>query len=323
MSLIDPVQEAYESFRKGLDSGRMAHAYIVVGPPRSHAREFALKALATLYRDAAGRSPNLEVHPDIMWIEPEKKSRVISVDQIRDVCRRLARTSFEGGLKSCVIVGADRLNDEASNAFLKTLEEPSGRSMFLLLTDLPEGLLPTIVSRCQRIVVTNVHDSLPEEYRRDLAVILSDGDDSETMAGIVPARRVAAILEVIKKTIEKQVEKEVAAEMEAKKAGDEDADLDEDIVNARVSTRYREIRSGFLRFIILWYRDILMSVFGVDEKHLYNREFMDQIHKGAIGLSSGSAIRKVEAAETMKEQLERNLDEVSVLSTGFYSLVRR
>lgn len=320
MSSTDPVQEAFELFKKSLVSGRLAHAYIVVGPPRSEARAFALRVLAELFSDGAGGTPNLEVHPDIMWIEPEKKSRIIDVETIRDARRRLAQTSYEGGWKGCVITCADRLNESSSNAFLKTLEEPAGRSIFLLLTDQPEALLPTIASRCQRIVLTNVHDRLPDECRQELAVILSESAGSETLAGIVPARRVAAILEAIKKRIEKEVEKEIAAEMEAKRAGDEDMDLDKEVVEARVSARYREVRSAVLRFIILWYRDILLCSFGVDEKCLHNGQFTAQLRKVAAGLACGTAIRRVEAAEAMKEQLDRNMDESSVLSIGFYHL---
>lgn len=309
MSSSDPVQEAFESFRRSLDSGRIAHAYIVVGPPRSEGREFALRVLAALYGDSTGRAPNIEVHPDIMWVEPQKKSRIIGVDQVREIRRRLSQTSFSGGWKSCIVAGADRLNEEAANAFLKTLEEPSGRSIFILLTEQPEALLPTVVSRCQRIVLTNIHDNLPAECRKELAAILAEDVNGEDISGIFPAKRVVTILAAIKKEIAGEIEEERCE-------GDDD-----ETVEARISARYRETRTAVLRFIILWYRDILLSVFGVDEKCLHNREFLKQIRGKAGGLACGAALRKVEAAEAMKEQLDRNLDETSVLSIGFYRLV--
>lgn len=308
MSSGDTVQKAFESFRNSLESGRVAHGYIVVGPPRSEGHEFALKVLAALYGDGTGRVPNLETHPDIMWMEPQKKSRVFSVDQVKEIRQRLSQTSFSGGWKACVIVGADRLED-ASNTLLKTLEEPAGRTIFLLLTEQPEALLPTIASRCQRIVLTNVHDSLPAECRRELAVILAESIAGETLSGIVPAKRVVSMLEGLKKQIEKDVD-ETSAE------GDDD-----DTVEARASARYRETRAAVLRFIVLWYRDIMLSVFGVDEKCLHNGDFIEQIRRGAAGLACGAALMKVEAAGAMKEQLDRNLDETSVLSIGFYQLV--
>ena len=80
--------------------------------------------------------------PDIHWVFPEKKSRVISVDQIRDtIVSQMSQTSFGGGWKVGVITGADRLNTAAANAFLKTLEEPTEKTLFLLLSDLPQELL--------------------------------------------------------------------------------------------------------------------------------------------------------------------------------------
>ena len=81
-------------------------------------------------------------------IEPEKKSRVIAVDAVRALNHRIQTSSFAGGWKVAVIKYADRLNDQAANAFLKTLEEPPARTLLLLLTDAPQSLLPTVVSRC-------------------------------------------------------------------------------------------------------------------------------------------------------------------------------
>lgn len=63
----------------------------------------------------------------------------------------LSDTAFAGGWKVVVLAGADRLTNEAANAFLKMLEEPPPKTLILLLTDAPQALLPTIRSRCQRI----------------------------------------------------------------------------------------------------------------------------------------------------------------------------
>ncbi|MEI6970146.1 MAG: hypothetical protein WCL44_01395 [bacterium] len=308
MPSIDPVQAAFDDFKNGLKSGRMAHAYIVVGPPRSEGREFAIKVLSELFPDGDGRTRDLASHPDIIWVEPEKKSRVISVEQVRDLCMRLARTSYEGGWKGCVIIGADRLGDQAANALLKTLEEPSGQTVFLLLTEQPEALLPTVASRCQKIVLVNIHDSLHEELRRELVLILSGNAGGETLSGIVPARRLMAILDELKKQFEEEARSTSA-----------DGD-DEDTIVARGTARYREARSAILRFMMLWYRDIMLSVFGVDETHLHNGECVEQIRKNAVGVGFGAAIRKVEAVGTLKNQLDRNLDETSVFSMAFHCI---
>jgi DNA polymerase-3 subunit delta' len=82
----------------------------------------------------------------------------------------MSTTSFSGGWKVAVIYGADRMREEAANAFLKTLEEPPAKTMFLLLTDAPEGILPTIASRSQRIDLPAGDGSLDDaQAREDIA----------------------------------------------------------------------------------------------------------------------------------------------------------
>ncbi|MGR5235742.1 DNA polymerase III subunit delta' [Vibrio alfacsensis] len=93
-------------------------------------------------------------HPDLHWIKPEKEGKSITVDQIR-ACNRLAHESSQlNGYRLFVIEPADAMNESASNALLKTLEEPGQKCLFLLVTHNQERLLPTIQSRCQQWVVT-------------------------------------------------------------------------------------------------------------------------------------------------------------------------
>jgi DNA polymerase-3 subunit delta' len=88
-------------------------------------------------------------HPDVLEIEPA--GTFIVVDQIEDVVRDAFTSPFEAERKVIVISEADRMNEPAANKLLKTLEEPPERTHFLLLSDAPDELLPTVRSRCQRI----------------------------------------------------------------------------------------------------------------------------------------------------------------------------
>ncbi|MGR5422378.1 DNA polymerase III subunit delta' [Vibrio sp. PNB22_4_1] len=93
-------------------------------------------------------------HPDLHWIKPEKEGKSITVEQIR-ACNRLAHESSQlNGYRVFIIEPADAMNESASNALLKTLEEPGQKCLFLLVTHNQERLLPTIQSRCQQWVVT-------------------------------------------------------------------------------------------------------------------------------------------------------------------------
>jgi len=84
-----------------------------------------------------------------MMIEPEKG--VITIDSIRNLKRALSRKSFSGGYKVCLIDDADKMNLQAENALLKTLEEPTPDTVIILITGKPYRLLPTVLSRCQHL----------------------------------------------------------------------------------------------------------------------------------------------------------------------------
>lgn len=88
------------------------------------------------------------VHPD--HIEVASDSSVISVKMVRDLIDRLTEKPYEGGWRTVIIHDAEKMNEAAQNALLKTLEEPDGRTCLFLLTAHPEGLLATIRSRCRR-----------------------------------------------------------------------------------------------------------------------------------------------------------------------------
>ncbi|MBA3582083.1 MAG: DNA polymerase III subunit delta' [Gammaproteobacteria bacterium] len=96
-------------------------------------------------------------HPDLLRIEREvndegKVSKEIKIDQIRDLCERFTQTSQFGHYKIAVISPAERMNRNAANSLLKTLEEPVPQTLIILVTSEPSRLLPTIRSRCQRLV---------------------------------------------------------------------------------------------------------------------------------------------------------------------------
>jgi DNA polymerase-3 subunit delta' len=90
------------------------------------------------------------VHPDVLLVEPGE-SGSIKIDQIRDIVDRSAFRPFEGRRRVVVVDGADSMVAAAQNALLKTLEEPTPSSVFVLVTARPDVLLPTVRSRCIRL----------------------------------------------------------------------------------------------------------------------------------------------------------------------------
>jgi DNA polymerase-3 subunit delta' len=164
--------------KRGLTNKTLAHAYLFSGDPGIGKKMTALALAAAANCSAAGvnggcgecascRQVAALSHPDVHVVMPEsenerllagwsdkaveKASDEIKIDQIRQAQESLTLTPSGGGKKILIVDGAETLNAAAQNAFLKTLEEPPGDALIVLITSMPQGLLPTIRSRCQEI----------------------------------------------------------------------------------------------------------------------------------------------------------------------------
>src|SRR6266516_5610523 len=133
--------------RRAHNQKRLGHAYLISGPAGSGKREVAAELASTVNGTDAGDVFSAKAR-EIFVAEPESKSRRILIQQIRELEHGLQMRGAEGRRKVAIIAEADRLQPQAANAFLKTLEEPPANSLLLLLSALPEALPDTIVSRC-------------------------------------------------------------------------------------------------------------------------------------------------------------------------------
>lgn len=145
--------------QKSIERNRLSHAYLFIGPEGVGKMTTALAFARALQcenakeEDFCGHCQSClaieeENHPDVHLIGLEKDTREISIGQIRKLRRDFILSPLSGLYKIGVIQGADLLGAEAANAFLKTLEEPLGKAIFIL-TSSSENILPTISSRCQ------------------------------------------------------------------------------------------------------------------------------------------------------------------------------
>jgi len=135
-------------FLRTLEKGQLPHAFLFIGP-EGVGKEAVARRLIHAFLGGS-----IEAHPDFLFIErltDEKTKKLktqISVDQIREVKDKLALSSFSGK-KAVLIRDADRMPPSAANALLKTLEEPRGDVLIILLGGHEASLLATIASRCQ------------------------------------------------------------------------------------------------------------------------------------------------------------------------------
>jgi len=147
--------------KSAFSSGRIAHAYVFIGPEGIGKRKAALNFAKLLLCESPSAHEPCEScasclkaggsnHPDIQEVSPDGK--FIKIDAIREACRRLSLRGFESSFKCLIVTQAGALNEESSNALLKTLEEPTANTVIILLADTLRSVLPTIASRCQRVV---------------------------------------------------------------------------------------------------------------------------------------------------------------------------
>jgi len=196
------VSDAFTLVGRAIDSGHAAHGYLVCGDLKGDCMELAGLILRKLFpgelSQIEGRS-----HPDVTYLEPEGKSRTIHTDSMRDrLIAPMSTTAFSGGWKVGVIVGADRMETAAANSFLKLLEEPTPRTLFLLLTDRPDSILPTIVSRTQRIDLPVPPGILEGEAYDAIAAVFSAKGLEGVYRKDLAARRLAELLGELKDAAE-------------------------------------------------------------------------------------------------------------------------
>jgi len=156
--LLTWLQPVVDGWRASRVRGRAPHAVLLVGPRGVGKRA----AAAWLARERLGlrgaeEGPSYPVavpeHADLRWISPAEDKESISIEQVRDLVSDLSLTSYEGGGKVAVIEPANAMTTNAANSLLKTLEEPPGDALLILVADRVARLPATILSRCQRIPV--------------------------------------------------------------------------------------------------------------------------------------------------------------------------
>ncbi len=175
-ALLPWHQELWKNLQVRRDHNNLPHALLLVGPDGVGKRQFAERIAASLVCEdtSIDRQPcgscrgcqlaSSSTHPDIYWLEPEEEGKNIRIDAVRELIGRTVLTTQAKGSRVFVISPAHAMNRAASNALLKTLEEPASSSTLVLISSQPHLLPATIRSRCQTMVFKPVEAGQAEQW---------------------------------------------------------------------------------------------------------------------------------------------------------------
>ncbi|MCM0084340.1 DNA polymerase III subunit delta' [Geomonas sp. Red32] len=306
---------AISILKRSISMGRVSHAYLFSGIEGCGKRKTALAFVQAVFcgkEDGCGVCPSCKKlasghHPDLHILEPE--GAFIKIDQIRELQKELAYRPFEAPKKVCIIDGAEKLNQASGNALLKTLEEPPGDALMILITPERSAVMQTIQSRCQSLAFQPlpvelveerlVREGFPAEAAR-VAATLCGGSlkrAKEIGADGVLEGRVAFLNRVLAlNTRDIQALFQTAEEMAADKEG---------------LPGFLELLLSFLRDILI-YRSIPEGLANSDLEHLVAFE--------ASRRSEGSVMELIEQLVHLRSLLSRNVNARLALEVFFMHL---
>lgn len=333
-------QPVVELLQKSLRQGRLAHGYLFSGDDMREMEGLARTLAKTLNcQNPPNRSPAGQAldccdmclncrriegnnHPDVQWVRPESKLRVVTIDQIRNVIQTISLKPTEAEYKIALVVGGDRMNVQAANAFLKTLEEPPARSVIILLTCAFEQVLETIRSRCLRL-----------HFAGEPGAKLDDSAQHwiESIAGaaVSPQKSLLGrykLLSLITGRLA-QVRETAETQLEASSPLAKYPDVEKDTrdrweaeLNAAVEAEYRGKRAELLLLLQWWMRDIWLSTMKMEELSLAVPQLRNATEQVANRLSPTDASENLRQLEKLQRQLTTNVQESLALEIGLLKL---
>ncbi len=295
-----------EILRRALANGRVAHAYLFSGPDGIGKRLMAMamaRAIVCLEQRGCGhclacRKIDHQNHPDLHILEPDGKS--IKIEQIRSFQRELNLKPLEAPRKICMIEEADTMTVGAANALLKTLEEPRGDTLLILLSAQPNRLLETIRSRCQPLPFTRHPNSrIQAELEKQLGI---DSSESHVLAALSEGS--------FKKAFGKDRELYLEQRRELLKTltGLSSGSILPILDFAEKLAADKTILPDILEIFQAFYRDVLMTLHGRSDEELVNLDLKDKVHRVSGCESVTTVLTKLDALIEVRRQLDRNVN---------------
>jgi DNA polymerase III subunit delta' len=329
--------QGVQLLQRSLARGRLGHAYLFTGDQLDELELLARTLAKTLNCQNPVKTEGVtidccdeclscrkidgETLADIHWARPESKSRIVTVEQMRDMMQQIQLKPTEAEYKVAVIAGADRLNPQAANAFLKTLEEPPQNSVLILLSTEPQRILETILSRCLRL-------NFSGDGKRELNPVENDWLEhfgalaaTEQKSLLGRYRLLDALLQKLGE-IRSSVDESLTARSPLEKYDEVEKDLREKWeteLTAAIEAEYRRHRADLLLLIQWWLRDVWLHTLATG-KDLLQFPKISGAETVARRLNPRQALENLQTLEQTQRLLHSNVQEALALEVGLLKL---
>ncbi len=247
-------------------------------------------------KQAAGRN-----QPDILYVSHEKPN-TISVDDVRkQINDDIALKPYSSKFKIYIVDEAEKMNVQAQNALLKTMEEPPSYAVILLLTVNADSFLPTILSRCVRLDLKPVSDEKIRKY------LIEQKQVSKDQADICVAFAQGNVGKAIRLSDSENFNEMKNSAISLIKRLDE-IDLHGMMEAVKKITDYKLEINDYFDFIMIWYRDVLLYKATADANRLIFRDEVYSIKKAASHSSYEGIETILTALDKAKDRLRANVN---------------
>ncbi|HAJ57121.1 MAG TPA: DNA polymerase III subunit delta' [Candidatus Omnitrophica bacterium] len=303
-------ESAIALLKRSFSIRRVAHAYVFLGPEGIGKKKTALSFTSLLAcedtqktDEACGRCPSClkassGAHPDIQWVYPD--GQFVKIDAIREACRRLSLKGFESSFKALVIPEAGALNEESSNALLKTLEEPSRDSVIILIAPSIKSILPTIASRCQRVAFASLNPGALFKILQDKFEV--GRQEAGYLAGI-SCGSLGLALHYHQKQLFARKDKIIDDALNAGLRLDAFLDL-----SKHERTQKKDLIEEVLAVLSSWFRDIFIVQVSGQSDNCINAGRKDDIMRAARDLSLADIEGRIKSIAESYEEIRRNVN---------------
>lgn len=303
-------------------SGRLPHALLFTGTLAAGTHRLAL-AMAAELNGAQATSLETLRHPMCRVLRPGSKSRKILIEDIRNVEPFLALRAAEGETKLVIILEADRMMEEAANAFLKTLEEPPPQTVIIMITEQPSRLLITILSRCVRVPLHEGGNTLhlSEAQQAFLPAVTAAlplvGSD---IAALALRADFQALLTERKEQITKRLTAAIKAEAKAIAEGTDIRDWEarqKDATAALIETEYLAEREQMLELLSLSLGQAVLLASHAPDVNPITPEIASLAQARPIA----DLLQRMRALEALRTDLNFNVNEALTLDSHLLNII--